>query len=263
MSSLWRRLLIPCLLLLLFCIGTALGQSGLVLPDPFQQTRASLSAAADRTLAATLADRPWMKPARAPASSTPAAITPDNTVQRLRAGIERVQQLRPVIAPILREEGVPPELLAVALVESGGQPTALSPKGARGVWQFMPDTARRYGLTVTAVRDDRLDLVKSTHAAARYLRDLHRQFGDWPLAFAAYNAGERAVEQVMRRAGQRTFASVRSLLPPETRRYVPAVVSVMPLFGQGSEAVEVNGAPAYSASSQVLYASPEQNSNEF
>jgi hypothetical protein len=69
---------------------------------------------------------------------------------RVRAAIKRVDQLRPIIEPILREESVPPELSAVVLVESGGSITALSPKGARGVWQFMPDTARRYGLVVPA-----------------------------------------------------------------------------------------------------------------
>jgi membrane-bound lytic murein transglycosylase D len=83
-----------------------------------------------------------------------------------------VQGLRPVIDPILRAEGIPAEMAAIALVESGGQSAALSPKGARGVWQLMPDTARRYGLVVTVAKDDRLDLVSATRAAARYLHDL-------------------------------------------------------------------------------------------
>lgn len=222
--------------------------------DPFQDVQANLSAAADRVLEAALADRPWMKaPVRAP-EAAPSDSTLPGSAQRLRAGIERVRQLRPIIEPILRDQGVPPELIAVAFVESGGQAAALSPKGARGAWQFMPDTARRYGLTVNANRDDRLDVVKSTRAAARYLRDLHRQFGDWQLAFAAYNAGERAVGQAVRRAAGREFAAVQALLPLETRNYVPAVMNSIPLFGQGRELLRA-GRRSAPSSGRVLYAS--------
>jgi membrane-bound lytic murein transglycosylase D len=106
---------------------------------------------------------------------------------------------------------------------------ALSPKGARGVWQFMPETARRYGLVVNGLRDDRTDIEKSTRAAVRYLRDLYGQFGDWSLALAAYNAGERSVRAAMDRSGFREFRSIsdRMLLPAETRSYVPAVTAAM------------------------------------
>lgn len=147
--------------------------------------------------------------------------------------MKRVQQLRPLLEPILREEGLPPELAAVVLVESGGQATALSPKGARGLWQFMPETARRYGLTVTPQRDERLDVQKSTRAAARYLRDLHGQFGDWRLAFAAYNAGGEAVQRALERNRTNDFRQLisRQSLPLETRQYVPAVVNAMQMFG--------------------------------
>jgi len=100
---------------------------------------------------------------------------------------------------------------------------ALSPKGARGVWQLMPETARRYGLAVSDVLDERLDVEKSTRAAALYFRDLYQQFGEWQLAFAAYNAGEQAVGRAVARAGQRDFTSVRDALSSETRNYVPAV----------------------------------------
>jgi len=126
-------------------------------------------------------------------------------------------------------EGVPPELLSVGWVESRFSPWALSPKGARGVWQLMPATARRYGLEVTPRRDDRTDLAHSTRVAARYLADLNQQFGDWLLALAAYNAGPRRVEAAMDHAGSRSFWQLRPWLPAETREYVPAVLAAMGL----------------------------------
>jgi soluble lytic murein transglycosylase-like protein len=148
---------------------------------------------------------------------------------QLQKAVERVQGLQPVLEPILREEGVPQQMAAVVLVESGGQSTALSPKGARGLWQFMPDTARRYGLVVTASVDERLDPYKSTRAAARYLRDLYSQFGNWPLALAAYNAGEDTVQRAVERTSTRDFSSIARLgiLPLETRSYVPAVLNAI------------------------------------
>jgi membrane-bound lytic murein transglycosylase D len=115
------------------------------------------------------------------------------------------------------------------LFESGGLPTALSLKGARGVWQFMPDTARRYGLVVDGARDDRIDVVRSTHAAARYLRGLRARFGDWSLALAAYNAGEAAVRDAISDGASLAFGSIRDhgRLPIETLRYVPAIKAAM------------------------------------
>lgn len=161
----------------------------------------------------------------------------------------RVRRLLPSIAPILNQEGVPEEFAAIVLVESGGLSAALSSKGARGLWQLMPATARRYGLVVSAMQDDRLDLEKSTRAAARYLRDLHAQFGDWQLAFAAYNAGEQALARALTRASRNRLARQRNLpetapvsdfasasmyLPAETRAYVPAVVSAAQLLKTGN-----------------------------
>lgn len=133
-------------------------------------------------------------------------------------------------------EGVPAELLAVGWVESRFNPAALSPKGARGAWQFMPETARRYGLQVGDGRDDRTDLALSTRAAARHLADLYRQFGDWPLALAAYNAGADRVEASIVRGRTRDFWKLRPWLPAETQLYVPAVLdSMRPVFAQGDD----------------------------
>lgn len=152
--------------------------------------------------------------------------SPANPFKR---ALERVQALRPMLEPILREEGIPAELVAVVLIESGGRTTALSPKGARGLWQLMPGTGRRYGLVVTEAVDERLDPYKSTHAAARYLRDLYSQFGSWSLALAAYNSGEDTVQRAIDRASSRDFPAIAhsGVLPAETQSYVPAVLNAM------------------------------------
>jgi hypothetical protein len=115
----------------------------------------------------------------------------------------------------------------VVEVESGFNPMALSPKGAAGLWQFMPDTARQYGLVVNASQDDRFDVLKSTVAAARYLRQLFDQFGDWPLAFAAYNAGPNRVGQAICRFNTCDFRKLSRnfSLPAETQNYVPKVLA--------------------------------------
>jgi membrane-bound lytic murein transglycosylase D len=154
----------------------------------------------------------------------------------------RLSLLRPVVDPILRRHGIPADLAAVILVESGGRVDALSPKGARGLWQLMPDTARHYGLRVDEIQDDRLDLFKATDAAARYLHDLYAQFGDWRLALAAYNTGEANVGSAIVRAHTQDFDQLATLqmLPLETRNYVPRVlatarsVSPISILGEAS-----------------------------
>ena len=145
----------------------------------------------------------------------------------------RLEQYRDSFTRILQEEQVPIGLLAVALVESGFNPLALSPKGARGIWQFMPATAVHYGLTVQRGNDHRTHPEHSTRAAARYLRFLYNQFGDWKLALAAYNAGEQRVQRVIEKTGIRDFGEMsrRGLLPFETRRYVPAVLAASSRIG--------------------------------
>lgn len=187
----------------------------------------------------------------------------DGNDEAVRRAVARVTQLRPMLTPILQEASIPDEIAALVLVESGGRPTALSPKGARGIWQFMPDTARRYGLTVNGETDDRLDVQKSTRAAARYLKDLYAQFDEWPLALAAYNAGEQLVRNAVLRGGTKDFVRLRNkgLLPAETREYVPAVLAAATLLGGdsliGSSARQIHQRSWVQTQAQALEASNE------
>jgi soluble lytic murein transglycosylase-like protein len=211
------------LLLLMAGSEVALAQGGTDRGDPFARLDAQLSDAASRTLERIVQPEAATLPTPEPAE-TEWTGAPPRARQTAR---QRVERLRPLLDPILRRFGVPTEFAAVVLVESGGDPGALSPKGARGLWQLMPDTARRYGLVVDKTRDDRLDILKSTRAAAQYLRDLHDQFQGWPLALAAYNAGEQAVSRAINMAGTANFSELvtRRAIPAETRAYVPAVLS--------------------------------------
>lgn len=211
--------------------------------DEFSAYHYSLDSAADATLAnvarsATI--RGEVADVASDRTAIPEATTFHEFAQRywngndgaVRRAVERVTQLRPVVAPILQEQGIPDAIMALVLVESAGQLTALSPKGARGLWQFMPYTARRYGLTVNSEIDDRLDVHKSTRAAARYLKHLHAEFGDWPLALAAYNAGEQLLRNAVLKSGAKDFAGLSGsrMIPAETRQYVPAVLAASALL---------------------------------
>jgi hypothetical protein len=134
-----------------------------------------------------------------------------------------------MVKSILQSRGLPASLIGVVAIESGFNPVALSNKGAAGLWQLMPGTARQYGLVVSADRDDRFDEYKSTVAATRYLQQLHDQFGDWPLALAAYNAGANRVVRGLERFHAQNFWTLRrnSALPNETVAYVSKVLAAM------------------------------------
>jgi soluble lytic murein transglycosylase-like protein len=204
--------------------------------QPFAELDVLLNKAADSLLASASQDT--SQNAGTTTADKPTVVTHDQqTEQRSRLRFDRDSRvarlplilLRPAVEPILRSHGVPVDLAAVILVESGGSATALSPRGARGLWQLMPDTARRYGLRVDQIHDDRLDLSMATDAAARYLHDLYAQFGDWKLALAAYNTGEANVGNAIERAHSQDFDQLSNLrlLPLETRNYVLRVLATV------------------------------------
>jgi len=146
----------------------------------------------------------------------------------LEHGLTRAGRYREMISQTLKQEGVPQDLIYLAMAESGFQPLAVSRASARGMWQFMSGSGALYGLDRNWWVDDRQDPQKSTQAAARYLKDLYAQLGDWYLAMAAYNSGAGTVQHAVERTGYADFWELyhRGVLPQETRNYVPIIVAV-------------------------------------
>lgn len=146
---------------------------------------------------------------------------------RMALYLKRSGRYEGMIRRKLRENGMPEDLLYLSMIESGFKPDARSDAAAVGLWQFVADTGRRYGLRIDSYVDERLDPVKSTDAALRYLRDLYDRFGSWSLAAAAYNSGENRVARIMEeetgsvRGMEGDFWRIRDRLPSETREYVP------------------------------------------
>jgi membrane-bound lytic murein transglycosylase D len=134
----------------------------------------------------------------------------------------------PKFQEILNKYDLPEELRAMAIIESAMNPLAVSRAGAKGMWQFMYQTAKIYGLHIDSFVDERLDPFKSADAAARYLEDAYEIFGDWNLAIASYNCGAGNVNKAIRRSGgKRDFWEIYPYLPRETRGYVPAFVGAL------------------------------------
>jgi len=147
--------------------------------------------------------------------------------ERFGVWISRSGRYLPMIQRIFREKGLPEELAYTAMIESGFSPRAVSRVGAKGMWQFMEATGRRYGLVINRWLDERLDPVKSTVAAAQYLGDLYGLFGHWFLAQAGYNAGEARVGRAIQRARTTDFWALTQTrhLPDETKLFVPQILA--------------------------------------
>jgi membrane-bound lytic murein transglycosylase D len=144
------------------------------------------------------------------------------TIQRF---LDLSNKYRAHMLPILDQYGIPEEIFYLPMIESGYNPNANSRARAVGVWQFVAGTGAGYGLKRNMWVDERRDPIKSTHAAAKYLRKLYDEFDDWYLALAAYNSGENRIWRAIKREGTRDYWKLRTL-PPETRNYIPSFLAI-------------------------------------
>lgn len=142
-----------------------------------------------------------------------------------------------LIDNIMEKYQLPTNLKYLAIIESELSNTALSNKGAVGPWQFMAPTGRLMGLTINSRRDERKDLVKSTHAAAKYLKSLYRQYNDWLLVIAAYNGGGSRVDNAIRKSGSRDFWKLQHYLPAESRNHVKKFIAAQFVMESSDELV--------------------------
>jgi len=149
--------------------------------------------------------------------------------QTMTIGITRSSAFLDMARQEFRRAGVPEDLVWLAHVESVWNPRAVSPAAAGGIWQFIPKTAKEYGMTVESGNDERADPMKQTRVAAAYLRDLYTLFGDWALAMAAYNSGEPRVMDAVVKNGRANFWELydKQLLPKETCDYVPKILAAI------------------------------------
>lgn len=195
----------------------------------------------DSTYVPNFSEREYKK--RIESMNTVVNITYNNTVQRYidvyankrRNSVSTMLGLAeyyfPVFDDIFDKYDVPHELKYLAIIESALNPKAKSPAGARGIWQFMPSTGKNYNLKINSYLDERCDPIKSTHAAAQYLKSLYAIFNDWILAIAAYNCGPGNVKKAIARSGGKTnYWDIYDYLPKETRGYVPAYIAAYYVF---------------------------------
>ncbi|HEY8970964.1 MAG TPA: lytic transglycosylase domain-containing protein [Puia sp.] len=175
-----------------------------------------------------------------------------------------------IIDSVLNHYGLPLELKYLAVIESELKPTALSRVGAKGPWQLMPSTAHVLGLKVNRRADERMNYYKSTRAAARYLKDLHREFKDWLLVLAAYNGGPRPVYKAIRKSHSRNFWVLQKYLPAESRQHVKKFIATAYYFERennaGATSTAVAAAPQQQATGSIaatLKKAPESDDVKF
>jgi membrane-bound lytic murein transglycosylase D len=163
----------------------------------------------------------------------------------IELGLERAGRYQPMIARILKEEGVPLDLIYLCQAESAFEPRALSRAAAKGMWQFISARGKEYGLRQTWWIDERSDPEKSTRAAARHLKDLYQEFGDWYLAMAAYNSGPVRVHRALEKVGADNFWTLadKKVLPKETINYIPNILALT-IIGKNPEKYGFSVAPA-------------------
>ena len=177
--------------------------------------------------------RPIREPKTEPPPKPATAPSPEKLREAWRKKVVDVtwpERAKPYVSrlkPIFVAEKVPPELVWVAEVESSFDPRARSPAGAAGLFQLMPGTAQHYGLRTMWPLDQRLKAEPSARAAARYLRFLHERYKDWPLALAAYNAGQGRVDRLLAVQKERRFEKIACHLPAETQMYVPKLEATL------------------------------------
>jgi membrane-bound lytic murein transglycosylase D len=177
-----------------------------------------------------------------------------NSRSHMTRSLVRASSYLSDVTTILADEGVPAELAYLPIIESGFQLNAVSRAGAVGPWQFMRTTGQRYGLRIDGYVDERRDPIRSTRAAARYLRDLYDMFGDWHLSLAAYNRGEGAIARVreMRNVSSYWEMTERGYLPRETSEFVPRFLAAMEI-ARAPEAYGFEVPEGFSAPSEQVH----------
>lgn len=162
----------------------------------------------------------------------------------IRKYLARSTRYLPMIREIFQEHGLPEDLAYLAMIESGFNPHAYSHAAACGMWQFIRGTGLRYGLDIDNYVDERRDPEKSTHAAAKYLLDLYKQFGSWYLAAASYNCGEGRVQRELDNSNHKNFWELagNQCLPNETQNYVPQMIAAT-LIAKNPEKFGFKGVP--------------------
>jgi len=201
--------------------------------DTCQSTQLNANLALQLSTALEMPEEPEIKLSRQ------AEIYVANYLKKNDADLQKIQSRSKnyfkTIDAVFSTNGLPVALKYLAVIESELKTSAVSHAGAAGLWQLMPQTARYLGLKVTARNDERKTLVKSTKAAAKYIKALYAQFDDWLLVVAAYNSGAGPVYTAIKKAGSRDFWSLQRFLPAETRNHVKRYIGAHYFFeGEGS-----------------------------